>query len=93
MSIVINDIVKGATFVDEQDNYIEIINSNVEKTWQSPKGTVMYNTLSPDLIIKASRSSIQKFSEKMSTLNVINNVEVAKRYDDIINNTIEISQS
>lgn len=93
MSIVINNIVKGATFVDQDNNFIEIIESNIEKTWQSPKGNLLYNTITPNGQIKASRSSIQKFSEKMSELNVINNSELAKRYDEIIEQTGKQMQS
>lgn len=67
MSIVINDIKKDAVFKDEYGNLIHILDSNVEKTWQSAKGKIKYNTIVGSQI-KASISSIEKFQSKMPGL-------------------------
>lgn len=79
MSIVINDIKRDAVFKDEQGNLIHILESNVEKTWQSAKGKLKYNTI-VDGQIKASISSIQTFQDKMPSLEKATLDELNKVY-------------
>ncbi len=79
MSIVINDIKKDAVFKDEYGNLIHILDSNVEKTWQSAKGKIKYNTIM-DGQIKASISSIEKFQTKMPILEKVTLGELNEVY-------------
>lgn len=83
MSIVVGQIKKDAAFKDESGNIIHILESTVEKGWQSAKGKVRYSTLHENGQITSHISSFDTFKSKMAKLDLITRAELAERYDQL----------
>lgn len=83
MSIVVGQLKKDAAFKFENGDIIHILESNVEKGWQSAKGKLKYNTIKVDGTIIPSLSSFDTFKPKMVLLTPIPTIELAKRYNEL----------
>lgn len=83
MSIVVGQIKKDAAFKDANGNIIHILDSTVEKGWQSAKGKLRYSTLHESGKITSHVSSFDTFKDKMANLDLITRAELAERYDQL----------
>jgi len=83
MGIVVNQIKKDAAFKDANNNIIHILESTIEKNWQSVKGKLKYSILYENGKITSHVSSFEAFQNKMVGFNLISKSELAKRYDQL----------
>jgi hypothetical protein len=83
MGIVVGQIKKDAAFKDENGNIIHILDSTVEKGWQSAQGKLRYSTLHENGMITSHVSSFETFKNKMPNLDLISRNELAERYDQL----------
>jgi hypothetical protein len=83
MSIVVGQIKKNAAFRDEYNNIIHILESTVEKGWQSAKGKLRYSVIHSDDKITSHISSFDTFKPKMSGLEPISQSDLAERYNQL----------
>ena len=83
MSIVVGQIKKNAAFKDAKGNIIHILESTVEKGWQSAKGKLRYSTLHEDGLITSHVSSFDTFKPKMAGLEPISQSDLAERYNQL----------
>jgi len=83
MAIVVGQIKKDAAFQDTNGNIIHVLESTVEKSWQSAKGKLRYSTLHENGMITSHISSFDTFKNKMSGLEPISQNDLAKRYNEL----------
>lgn len=83
MAIVVGQIKKEAAFKDANGNIIHVLESTIEKGWQSAKGKLRYSILHESGKITSHVSSFDTFKSKMPNLDLITKSELAERYNQL----------
>jgi len=78
------DVQTGKAFKDNKGNIYHILDTQLTKKVSGWKGQIKYTTIMESGEMKNSRQSIETFQNKLSELELISQLELAERYDELV---------